>query len=111
MAMEARRGVAEKIESASWGVLFIWLGIVWLTHLAPGFALLGVAVIILGEQGVRGMVQLHVKGFWIFVGLCFALAGAWNLVGATASPVPFLLILAGAALLLSLFKRTPPQPV
>lgn len=111
MATDARRGMTEKIESAAWGLLFIWLGIVWLTQLAPGYALLGVAAIVLGEQGIRGLASLRVKGFWVFVGLCIALAGVWNLVGATTSPVPYLLILAGVALLLSLFKRTPAQPV
>lgn len=108
METESRRR-SDTIESAAWGLLFIWLGIVWLAHLALGFALLGVAVVVLGEQLIRRQTGLHVKGFWVFVGLCVALAGAWNLAGATTSLVPYLLILAGAALLFSLFRRMPAQ--
>ena len=107
MATAARKGPAEIIESAAWGVLFIWLGIVWLTHLAPGFALLGVSAVVLAEQLIRRRAGLPVKGFWIVVGLCFALAGIWNLAGTTTSLVPYLLILAGVALLVSLFRQRP----
>ena len=107
---DSRKGAADTIESAAWGLLFIWLGIVWLTHLALGFALLGVAVVILGEQLIRRQARLLVKGFWVIVGLCLALAGVWDLVGATTSVVPYLLILAGAALLFSLFRRETALP-
>ncbi|WP_224243008.1 hypothetical protein [Hyalangium gracile] len=104
MATDSRKGTADRIESAAWGLLFIWLGIVWLTHLSLGFALLGVAAVILGEQLIRRQAGLRVTGFWVFVGLCLALAGVWDWVGATVSLVPYLLLLAGAALLLSLFR-------
>jgi hypothetical protein len=94
----------KKIGAASWALFFIWIGAVFLAAIPPMIALLGVAVIALGTQGVRAMSGLRVEPFWVIVGLLFVLWGIWDLLPLTLPLVPILLIVAGAALLASLFK-------
>ena len=67
--------------------------------------MLGVAVITLGEQVARKLLGLNFEGFWLVVGLLFALGGVWELLQVQASLVPVLLIIVGLALLASLGWR------
>ncbi len=67
-------------------------------------ALLGIGVITLGVQIIRKSVGLNLEGFWIVVGLLFVLGGIWDLLGTTVPLLPILLIVAGLALVLSIFK-------
>ena len=67
--------------------------------------LLGVAAIILVDQLVRVRRGLKPKPFGLGLGLAFAAVGGLSMAGGGLPPAPYLLILAGCALLLSLLVR------
>lgn len=102
-------GLASKLDAAGWGLFFMWVGFAWLVELPPGTTLLGIAAITLGEQIVRRTLRLRVEIFWVVVGAAFALAGVWALSGTDRPLFPVLMVLAGAVLLLTLFRRRPPK--
>lgn len=107
---DATGEVERRLGAAGWGLFIIWIGIVFLAGIAAWVALVGVGVITLGTQVVRRSVGLAVEAFWLVVGALFVLAGAWELSGTTVPLLPILLIVAGAGLLLSVFRgrRAPP---
>ena len=86
-------------EAAGWALFFIWVGVAWLTDLGLGAGLLGVATITLGMQGIRRMFGVPVEGFWILVGIGFAVAGFWEWLDVKLPLAPFVLIAVGVALL------------
>jgi len=90
---------------AAAGVALIWLGIVWVANVAVGIGLLGVAVIVFADQALRLRRGLKAKSFGLRLGLVFAAVGGLSLAGTPLPPAPFLLILGGCALLLSLLVR------
>lgn len=98
--------LARKLDTAGWGILFIWIGVAWIASLGIGVLLVGAAVVVLGGQFVRKAVGLPLQLFSLFVGLYLATAGLWRLAGLEADIVPVLLILAGAALLISALARS-----
>ncbi len=102
-----RTDLEKKLDAGGWGLFFIWVGVAWLMEVDLGVTLMGVAAITLGAQLVRWLLKVAVEPFWIVVGSCFAAASAWSLLGTDVSLVPILLILAGAALLLTLLRRRP----
>ncbi|MBT8469813.1 MAG: hypothetical protein KJN97_13795 [Deltaproteobacteria bacterium] len=93
------------VDRAAAGLALIWLGIVWVAGIAVGIGLLGVAVIVLVDQLLRVRRGLKAKSFGLGLGVAFAAVGGLSLGGASLPPAPFLLILGGAALLLSLLVR------
>jgi hypothetical protein len=98
-------GLAPKLDAAGWGLFFIWVGAALLLDLSWGVGILGVAVIILLGQAARKYFGIALEGFWIVVGLLFLLGGFWELYKVEVNLVPILLIVAGAALLISIFRR------
>jgi hypothetical protein len=104
-----KRDVADRLSTAGWGLLFLWLGIVFLTDLREGVALLGIGIIILTVQGIRRSLGLDLEGFWMVVGLVFGLTGVGQLVALQISLLPILLIAAGLALLLSSIRSKHPS--
>jgi hypothetical protein len=100
-----RKALVARVETVGWASFFIWVGISWLTEMNFGIALLGVAAITVGGQVARMAFKLPVEGFWMVVGLCFALGGLWELVDTEIPIAPILLIVAGGALLLNLLRR------
>ncbi len=104
---QANRAVlAKKLDTAGWALFFIWVGIALLTDVGWGVGLLGVGVITLGEQAARRYFKLRLEGFWIVVGVLFVVGGVWQLFEVQLSLVPILLIVAGAALLVSILRRS-----
>jgi hypothetical protein len=97
--------VGKKIDAAGWGLFFVWIGIALLAGVGWGVGLVGVGIITLGGQAARKRYGLALEGFWVIVGSLFVVGGAWELLGMEQSFVPFLLIIAGAALLLSVLRR------
>jgi len=95
--------LAQKLDAAGWGLFFIWVGAALLLGLSWGVGLVGVAVITLGGQAARRYLGLGVQVFWVVVGLLFLVGGFWELYQVRVSLVPILLIIAGAALLASIF--------
>lgn len=97
-----------KLESIGWALFFIWVGIAWLANFGIGIGLLGVAVITLGMQAFRRVSDLPVEGFWVFVGLGFAVAGFWHWYDIQLPLAPIVFIAIGVALL---FWKTWSKPV
>lgn len=94
-----RRDSASKLDAIGWALFFIWVGVVWLTDIGTGIGLLGIAVITLGMQGLRRINGLPVEGFWIVIGLGFAVAGVWEWTDIQQPLAPVVLIAIGVALL------------
>ena len=104
-----RHDRASKYDAVGWALFFIWVGFAWLTDLGWGIGLLGVAVVMLGEQAARAYFKVRVERFWIFVGAIFALAGLWELYE-VQQPLPaLLLMLVGIVLLISMFRSRRPK--
>jgi hypothetical protein len=93
------------VNRAAAGLALVWLGIVWAAGIAVGVGLLGVAAIILVDQLLRARRGLKPKPFGLGLGLAFAAVGGLSMAGGGLPPAPYLLILAGCALLLSLLVR------
>jgi hypothetical protein len=102
------RDAADRLSAAGWGLFFLWLGIVFLTDLREGIALLGIGIIILGVQGIRRALGLDLERFWVVVGLLFGLTGIGELVALQISLLPILLIAGGLALLVSSIRSDHP---
>ena len=101
-----RRDLSHKLDAVGWVLFFIWIGIAFLADVGFGVGLLGIGIIVLGEQAVRKYLDLKLEGFWIIAGLCFVVGGLWELLAVELPLVPILLIVAGIAILVSIFKGT-----
>jgi hypothetical protein len=97
--------LSHKLDAMGWGLFFIWIGVVFLASIEAGLALVGIGAITLAMQVIRRSLGLSMEGFWVVVGVCFALGGAWNLSGTGLPLIPILLILAGAAIFLKAMKH------
>jgi hypothetical protein len=96
-----RHRLAKRLDAVGWGLFFVWVGIAFLADFDVGVGLLGVGIIILGEQAARKYCDLKLEGFWVVVGLLFVVGGLWELFEAEVGLVPILLIVVGLALLVS----------
>ena len=95
----------KKLDAASWGLFFIWIGIALVAHVGWGAGLLGVGIIILGAQVTRKYFGLKLEGFWVAVGFLFVVGGFCRLVNVQLGLLPILCIIAGVALLVSTLIR------
>ena len=95
----------KRLDAAGWGLFFVWIGIALLADVGWGIGLLGVGAITLAGQAARRYFGIAVDGFWAVVGILFLAGGVWELAEIEFSMVPFLLILAGVAVLVSAFRR------
>ena len=96
-----RHDRTRRFETTGWALFFIWVGVAWLTGVSLAIGLLGVAAITLGMQGIRKLSGVPVEGFWVLVGLGFAIAGSWQWVDVDVPLAPILLIAVGVALLIA----------
>ncbi len=101
----AQGELARKLGMVGWALVFIWIGIAFLTNISATVTLLAIGVITLGVQLARKSFGLKLEGFWVFVGLLFLAAGVWGLLGTDLPLLPILLVLAGVAILVSLFRQ------
>ena len=101
----AKSRIARRLYAAGWGLFFIWVGMSLLMDLSWGVGLIGVSAIVLLGQAARRSFGLRLVSFWVVVGVLLFLGGIWELYGIDADLLPILLILAGGALMLSLFRR------
>ena len=99
MRYMARHDRASRFDAAGWALFFIWVGIAWLAEVSLAVGLLGVAAITLGMQAIRKISGVRVEGFWVLVGLGFAVAGSWQWVDVEKPLAPIVLIAIGVALL------------
>lgn len=95
-----------RIEGIAWGLFFVWVGIAFLADLSIGIGLLGIGIITLGAQAARNFYGLELEGFWLVVGVCFVLGGLWDFIDPGIALVPILLIIAGIALMYSVWYRS-----
>ena len=98
-----RRALNRKLEATGWGLFFIWMGIALFGNIGWGAGLLGVGIITLGAQAARKYFDLKLEGFWLAVGFLFVVGGFWKLVNVQLGLLPILCIVAGIALLASIF--------
>ncbi|NIM13166.1 MAG: hypothetical protein GTO45_13690 [Candidatus Aminicenantes bacterium] len=99
-----KRKIAERLDAIGWALFFIWVGIAFLAELPTGVGLLGVGVITLGGQAARKYFHLEAEGFWVVVGSLFVLGGVWELLNLKIELIPVLCVVAGFALLVSIFR-------
>ncbi len=95
----------KRLDAGGWGLFFVWVGIALLADVGWGVGLLGVGILTLVVQAARRFFAIPVDGFWTVAGILFLVGGIWELAKIRASLVPFLLILAGAAVLISAFRK------
>lgn len=103
-AIAKNREIALKLGTMGWALFFIWIGVAFLLDFGIGIGLLGIGIITLGMQLLRGAYKLKIEGFWFVVGLLFALGGIWVLLEPSVPLVPILLIVCGLLLLLSIAR-------
>lgn len=101
-------GFARQLDAVRWGLFFVWIGIAILLGLGWGWALLGVAAIILGGAAIRSFKGLPVEGFWIAVGVVLLACAFWEFFAISWPMLPFLIIGFGLVMLLRAFRG--PQP-
>jgi hypothetical protein len=99
-------GLTHKLQAVGWGLFFVWVGIAVLTKIEAGIGigLLGIGIITLGMQGVRKYFNLKLEGFWVVVGLLFAIGGIWHLFEAKIPLVAIVLIIGGILVIVSGFR-------
>lgn len=66
---------AALIESAGWGLFFVWISVALLADVGWGPALVGMGLISLGSQGVRRLSALKVDGWSVVIGTCLVVTG------------------------------------
>ncbi len=105
------RALVNKLDAVGWGLFFVWIGIALLADVGWGVGLLGVGVIAIGAQLARKYFALPIEGFWVVIGIAFAVCGLWELLNIKASVpggiLPILCVVAGIMILLSAFLRKP----
>jgi hypothetical protein len=101
IAFMGRHNRSSRFDAAGWAMFFIWVGVAWLADLGIGIGLLGIAAITLGMQALRKACGVPVDGFWVLVGIGFAIAGSWHWFDIQRPLAPFIFIGLGAWLLIS----------
>lgn len=96
---------AGRLSAMGWGLFALWIGVVFLTAVPGWVALLGVAAITLGIQAARLGYGFALERFWAGVGALFLIGALWEISGTTLPLLPILLMVAGIALIVSVFRR------
>ncbi len=100
-----RQKFADKLSTIGWSLFLIWVGIALLMKLDTSIGLLGVGIITLLVQGARKCFNLKIEGFWVVIGLLFVIGSLWEIYKPNLPLVPVLLIVMGAALLVSVIRH------
>ncbi len=101
-----KKRIAKRLDAAGWGLFFIWVGVSLLMDLSWGVGLMGVSAIVLLGQAARRSFGLRLELFWVVVGVLFFLGGVWEFNKIDVDLLPIVLVLAGGALMLSMFRRS-----
>ena len=96
-----RHEVAQTISAVGWGAFFVWIGVVMMADVPPGWALVIIGVMTLAGQVARIAFGLAQEGFWLIVGALFLVGGIWQLFDVQLQLVPALLIGCGLAVILT----------
>jgi len=100
-----RRDLDRRINSRTGGALLVWIGAVLLASAGWGVGLIGAGAIVLAEQAVRRRLDIQFERSWVIAGLVAVGLGLAMAVGLRDGLVPVLLIVAGAVLIVSTFRR------
>ncbi|MBD3220354.1 hypothetical protein GF314_03850 [bacterium] len=93
------------IDSACLGAIFIWAGFTLLVGGGWGMALMGVGVIVLGEQLVRRRLDVEFSQSWAVVGIALILGGLVIVLDILGALVPIALMAAGVVLVVTALVR------
>jgi len=97
--------LARRVDAAGWGFFFIWVGVALLAHLGWGVGLLGVGGITVGVQLLRKYLGLTAEPFWVVLGLLLVIGGVAEFAAFQFNVLPVVLIIGGAALLVSAVRN------
>jgi len=103
-ATRERREKTKKITAVGWGAFFMWFGFVLMVDAGTGAILVGVGVISLCVQVARKYAGLESDGFWMVVAILFVVVGVWELYQVQIPLMAILLIVIGAAFILSALR-------
>lgn len=111
-AAPSERLSAQRLNAVGWGSFLIWMGISFLANLSWATVLIGVGIIIVAGQLARYFFRLPVERSWLVIGiLLLAWVGLNLLQHRFDGPflpgdfLPFLFIVAGIALIVSVLFR------
>jgi len=105
---ERKLALSKQIDGISWALFFIMIGGIGLVpdEKVPGGAwLIGVGLIMLGNNLFRYMKEIKVVGFTIVLGILALLAGLGDFTGFEIPIFPVLLILVGLSIIVSFFTK------
>jgi hypothetical protein len=85
----------KQLDSVATAVFFIWIGIAVLAQIGWPWSLLGVGLILLGQQAALWRMGEKIDGFRLVCGVVFLFGAVWGLLGMTWPLAPVLLILIG----------------
>ena len=91
--------LVRRLNVTSRGLFFVWLGVAVLAQLGWGWTLLGIGVIVLGEQAARWKLDLKLSTAWTIGGAIFLIGGLWQLIHISFPLAPLLLIVLGGAII------------
>jgi hypothetical protein len=91
-------GRPRQIDSVTWALFFIWIGVTMLVEVPWGWFLVGTGLLIAGAQIARWRIGLELEAFWIACGAVFVTGGIWELLALPWSLTPILIIAFGAGL-------------
>jgi len=94
------------VNAVSGGLILIWVGIILLASAGWGLGLVGVGIIVLGEQAFRRHSSINFDKQWVVAGACFVLGGSIVQYGRSLPLLPILLIGAGIVLIASVVRRS-----
>lgn len=86
------------MDLASWGLLFLWLGVAYFAAIDWSWTMVGIGAIFLVEAAIRAQMNLSVSGMAIFFGIVFLGGGFWHMAQAPWALIPVLLVLFGVAM-------------
>ena len=97
---QAARHLSRQLESAAWGLFFLWMGIAWFSGIGWYWGMVGVGVIFLGEAIIQFHRNLSVSPMAVLFGLLFFTGGLWGISTAPFALLPVLFVLFGIAMVI-----------
>ena len=91
--------LTRRLHATAWGLFFVWIGVAVLANLGWSWTLVGLGLIMLGEQMARTRFDLKINGLWTACGAIFLIGGLWEVFRFDWPLAPLLLILVGLGIL------------
>lgn len=100
----SRGELSRRLDSIGWALFLIWVGVAFIADLGWGWALVGMATIVLGVAAYRRSRELNVGGLWVAIGIVFLAAGLWHVFEVPWPLAPLILIGCGLMVLWGAFQ-------